>query len=123
MLLTIDARESVAAPFGLRRQRGILRFRGEDIGRLAPCGIVIGCAPPGLPDRLSGSSLVNDLGDADAIVRKDPLAADSLDVMMVGMGPPGRQGPLVLPDLVGQQHVLPRQTPEAINEEAATHRL
>ena len=63
------------------------------------------------------------LGYPDAVVGKDLLAADRLDVMMVGMGPPGRQGPLVLPDLVGQQQVFPRQTPEAIDEEAATHRL
>ena len=123
MLLAIDARESVTAPFGLCRQRGTLQFRGEDIGRLAPCGIVIGRAPLGLPDRLSGPLFVNDLGDADAIIRKDLLAADGLDIMMAGVGPPRRQNPLVLPDLVGQQQVLPRQTPEAIDEAAATHRL
>ena len=123
MLLAIDARESVTAPFGLCRQRGTLRFRGEDIGRLAPCGVVIGRAPLGLPDRLSGPFFVNDLGDADAIIRKDPLAADGLDIMMAGVGPPRRQNSLVLPDLVGQQQVLPRQTPEAIDEAAATHRL
>ena len=64
-----------------------LRFRGEDIGRLASCGIVIGRAPLGLPGRLAGPFFVNDLGDADAVVRKDLLAADGLDIMMVARGP------------------------------------
>ena len=117
--VTIDAGESIAAPFGRHRKRGALRFRREDVSRLAPCGIVVGRAPLGLPDRLSRPCFVDHLGDANAVVRKDLLATDRLDLMMVGVGPPGRQRPLVPPYLVGQQQVLPRQTPEAIDEEAA----
>src|SRR5947207_8457383 len=123
MPVTIDARENVTTPFRLDRERGVPRLRSEDKGWLTPCGIVVGRTPLGLPDRLSGLLFVNDLGDADAIVRKDPLAADGLDIMMARVNAPGRQGPLVLPDLVGQQQVLMRQTPEAIDEEAAAHRL
>ena len=123
MLVAIDARESITAPFGLHRQRGVLRFRGEDIGRLAPCGIVVGRAPLGLPDRLARPCFVDHLGDADAIIRKHLLAADGLDLVMVGVSPPRRQRALVLPDLVGQQQVFPRQAPEAIDEEAAAHGL
>ena len=66
---------------------------------------------------------MNDLGDANTVVRKDFLAAGRLDLVMVAMGPPGRQGALVMPYLVGQQQVLLRQAPEPIHEKTATHGL
>ena len=121
--VAIDTGETVVRPLGFRRQRGVLRFRREEIGRLAPCGVVVRRAPLGLPGRLARPFFVNDLGDANPVIRKHPLAADGLDIMMVRMGAPRRQGPLVLPDLVRQQQVLPRQAPEAIDEAAAADRL
>src|SRR6266702_1974067 len=121
--VAIDAGESVTAPSSLDRKRGALRLCREDVSWLTPCGIVVRCAPLGAPDRLSRPGFMDHLGDANAVVRKDPLAADRLDLMMEGMGPPGGQRGFVLPYLVGQQQVLPCQAPEAIDEEAATHRL
>src|SRR5260370_39270750 len=45
------------------------------------------------------------------------------DFMRVRMAPPRVQCTLILPDLVGHQQVLPRQTFEAIDEEAPAHGL
>ena len=49
------------------------------------------------------------------------FAAGRLDFMMVGMDPPCGHGALVLPDLIGQQQILPCQTLETIDEEATAH--
>ena len=69
---------------------------------------------------MSGPRLVDHLGDANAVVRKDPLAADRLDLMMEPMGTTMPSAPPRPADPIGQQQVFPGQTPEAIDEEAAT---
>ena len=120
--VTIDALEGIWRHW-VCTGSGALRFHRKNISRLAPCRIVVGRAPLGLPDRLSRPCFVDQLGDANAVIRKDLLATDRLHLMMVGMSPPGRQSPLVLPYLIGQQQILPRQTPEAIDEQAAAHGL
>src|SRR3954467_15701530 len=97
--VAIDARESVTAPVRLHRKGSALRLRREDISWLTPCGIVVGRASLGLPDRLSRPRFMDHLGDANAVVRKHPLAAGGLNLMMKAMGAPGRQRGLVLPDL------------------------
>src|SRR5947208_17074801 len=111
MPVTIDARENVTTPFRLDRERGAPRLRSEDKGWLTPCGIVVGRTPLGLPDRVSGLLFVNDLGDADAIVRKDPLASDGLVIKIVRVNAQGRTGPRDVLDIVGHLHAFYHPTP------------
>ena len=63
------------------------------------------------------------LGDTDAIIRKDLLATELLHLVMLAVDPPCRERALVLPDLMGQQQVFPRQAPEPLDRQAAARRL
>src|SRR5258708_11992740 len=123
MPVAVDAFEGITTPFGLHRKRGALRFRRENIGRLTPCRIIVWGSTLGLPNRLSRPCLMDQLGYANAIIGKHPLAPNGLDLMVVRMDPPRGEGAFILPDLVGHQQVLPRQTFEAIDQEPSAHGL
>jgi len=121
LAIAIDAGEGVARPVHRHGKLVAPRFRDQHIGRLAPRGVVVGRAPLGLPDGLSRPRLVDHLRDAQAIVGKHPLPPQRLDMVMLAVDTPRRHGALVLPDLIGQEQIVPRETPEAIEKQAAAH--
>jgi len=92
--------EYVAFPGRFYRQFSISGLRGNDKSRCRLLGSLYGLRRSGRPRRFFGPLLVDDLGDSNAIVGEDLLAARFLNRMVASHRPAKRSSSLVLPYLI-----------------------